>query len=181
MQIAKVRSILWLIGGIAAAGAVVAIVAVAYLPVGSSGDAIAQTSTLNLGQREAHGPTTLPLASFASAWQAELRRSLVDAPASLASISDAPAKSAEVAVRLIGTIVDGQHPRGIFITGLATVEMKSVGDTVGSAKVLAIDDNSATLATEAGNITLHREKKPFDPSGESYSATAPADSKDASE
>src|SRR6185437_1799619 len=111
-----------------------------------------------------------PLASFESAWQLPLRRPLVDPPAPAPAAADAPAKPAGPAIRLIGTIVDSQHPRGIFMIGLTSVELKSVGDAVGGAKVLAIETNSATLAFEGKTVILRREKTPFDPTGESYDA-----------
>jgi hypothetical protein len=183
MQMAKVRSILWLIGGMAAAGAVAAIVASFLLPVESSDDAGLPASGSKLAVNSGHSPTTSPLASFESAWQMPLRRPLVDAPAAVAA--DNSAGTSVPSVRLIGTIVDAQHARGIFLTGLSTVEMKTVGETVGREKILAVDDNSATLESDAGTITLHREKKPFDPTGESYTTPAGApsggDGKDASE
>jgi hypothetical protein len=184
MQMSKLRSILWLIGGMAAAGAVVTIVAAVALPLGSGDDARSQGSNSNVPANNDHGPTTLPLTSFESAWQMPLRRPLVDAPTAM--VADISPGTSAPTVRLIGTIVDVQHPRGIFLTGLSTVEMKTVGDTVGNEKILAIDENIATLESVAGTIILHREKKPFDPSGESYTAAAPASapsdsSKDASE
>jgi hypothetical protein len=186
MQVAKVRPILYLVGGVAAAGAVATIVAVVALPPGSSNDGTSQISSTQLPVQAGQNPTTLPLASFESAWQMPLRRPLEDAATPSVTENNTPAGTSAPSVRLVGTIVDGQHPRGIFITGLSTVEMKTVGETVGAARILAIDDNSATLLGEAGTITLHREKKPFDPSGESYNAAAPpsspgSDSKDASE
>jgi hypothetical protein len=79
-------------------------------------------------------------------------------------------------VRLIGTIVDGAHPRGLFMTGLATVELKGVGDVTGGAKILAIDDNSATLSYGGESIVIKRERAPFDSTGGNYGAAVRSNS-----
>ena len=175
MRVARVKSILWLTSALAFAAAVMVILAAAMLPFDSSSDAPAQATSHPKFTAPATQPLFIqPLASFEPAWRVSLRRPLVEPPASTLPAADAAAKPVELAVRLIGTIVDGQHPRGVFMTGLTKVELKSVGEKVGNAEVLAIDDNSATLSYEGRTITLHREKKPFDPSGESYEAKAAA-------
>lgn len=79
-------------------------------------------------------------------------------------------------MRLIGTIVDGAHPRGLFMTGLATVELKGVGDMAGGAKILAIDDNSATVSYGGESIILKRERAPFDTTGANYDAAVRSNS-----
>jgi hypothetical protein len=102
-----------------------------------------------------------------------LRRPLVDpAPpprTAVAKVAKAT-KQPSLPVRLIGTIVDGERPRGLFISGLATIELKGIGDVTGGAKILAIDENTATVSSGGETIVLKRERAPFDPSGANYDA-----------
>jgi hypothetical protein len=173
MKVARVRSILWLVTALAAAGAAMAVAGVALLPLESSADAPSQPAARGHAAGTSEQARAVPpLASFAPAWQLPLRRPLVDPPLPAPVATDKPAKPPGLAVRLIGTIVDGQHPRGVFMTGLTLVELKRVGDVVAGARVLAIDSNAAILSYEGETVVLHREKNPFDPSGESYDAAA---------
>jgi hypothetical protein len=175
MHISRIKLLLWIITATAAGGAVVAIATSLLLPL--------EPSTETSGVSPSHAPKNIagsptpavpPLESFAPAWRLPLRRPLVDPPAPVVVDADKTAQPAALAVRLIGTIVNGQHSRGVFLTGLSTVELKSIGDTVGGASVLSIDSNSATLCFQGETVTLLREKAPFDPSGESYETAAPA-------
>ena len=182
MRIARVRRALWVIGGLASAGAVAVVIAAALSPLDASSDSseTPRPQAPNLGAKSLQA--TLPLSAFASAWRVQLRRPLIDPPPDAASnaIVDISSKPAPVNIRLIGTIIDAHHPRGVFMTGLATVELKGVGDRVGGGTVLSIERDSATLAYNGGTITLPRERKPFDPSGQSYEA-ATSDARSAPE
>jgi hypothetical protein len=169
MRVARVRLTLWLTTAVAAAGAVAALVAATLLPLDVPSDARPGTQS----RRPASASTTLatlpPLESFESAWRLPLRRPLVDPPATESAVPAAAAvKPPAPPIRLVGTIVDSRRPRGVFMTGLATIELKGVGETAGGAKILAIDDNSATLTYEGDTIVLRRERTPFDPSGDAY-------------
>jgi hypothetical protein len=173
MRVARVRSMLWLTAALAAAGAVAAIVAAVVLPLSTQNDGCdlpaPRRSTTGAATRVSAVP---PLASFEPAWRLKLRRPLVDAapaPRAVARVAKS-VKPPSLPVRLIGTIVDGAHPRGLFMTGLATVELKGVGDVTGGAKILAIDDNSATVSYGGESIVLKRERAPFDSTGGNYDA-----------
>jgi hypothetical protein len=167
---------LWLIAALAAAGALLAVYAAAKMPL----------ATVAVDAQPApHSPTTRaaprdralpPLASFAPAWRLHLRRPLVDppAPAPVRLASSKAAKRAKPGIRLIGTIVDGKQSKGLFITGLSQIELKSVGQTVAGATIVAIDDNSATLTSGGDSFTLKRERTPFDPTGAAYDTPARA-------
>jgi hypothetical protein len=171
MRVTRLRSMLWLTAALAAAGAVAAIVAAVVLPLsndteatGRAGAASARRSTTAPATR---APAVPPLASFEPAWRLKLRRPLVD-PAPTPRAAAKVAKSVtppSLPVRLIGTIVDGAHPRGLFMSGLATVELKGVGDVTGGAKILAIDENSATVSYGGESVVLKRERAPFDTTG----------------
>jgi hypothetical protein len=182
MRVTRVRSMLWLTAALAAACAACAIVAAVVLPLsddadatGGAGVASARRATTAPATRAAAVP---PLASFEPAWRLKLRRPLVDsAPAPRAAAKVAKAvKPPSIPVRLVGTIVDGAHPRGLFMTGLATVELKGVGDVTGGAKILAIDENSATVSYGGESIVLKRERAPFDSTGGNYDAAVRSNS-----
>ena len=182
MRVMRVRSMLWLAAVLAAAGAVAAVVAAVMLPL--SNDSSANGAGIASARRSATAPATRvanvpPLASFEPAWRLKLRRPLVDPapqPRPAAKVAKA-VKAPTLPVRLVGTIVDGAHPRGLFMTGLATVELKGVGDTTGGAKILAIDDNSATLSYGGESIVIKRERAPFDSSGSGLDAALRFNSK----
>ena len=147
MRVARVKLILWLTTASAVVGTIIVIVAAATLPFGSSTDTPtnprAQATSATIGEAFA----IPPLASFEAAWSLPLRRPLVDVPAPAIVATGTPTKPTGFAVRLVGTIVDGQHPRGVFMIGLSRVELKGVGDAVGG-KIVAIDNNAATLLTK---------------------------------
>jgi len=137
--------------------------------VSSSARTVASTR-----QAIAAGGGAMSLASFEAAWGRKLRRPLVDPPppppVRVASAKTAKAsRAAKVPVRLLGTIIDGSRSRGLFASGIATVELKGIGETIGGATVLAIEENSATVSYNGGEaVTLKRERTPFDPSGANY-------------
>jgi hypothetical protein len=175
MSIVRLRSILWLTAALAGAGGVMAIVLAVKLPLGtveaSSGGAPRAAATRSVSV----GGGVPPLASFASAWRLHLRRALVDPPAPVRLASaKTPNRAARPGVRLIGTIVDGAQSKGLFITGIATIALKGVGQAVAGAKVVAVEDNSATLSLNGETFTLKRERNPFDPTGAAYDTPARA-------
>jgi len=167
---------LWLIAALGAAGAVLAVFAAMKVPLATV-EADTQPAPRSPATRAASRDRTLPpLASFAPAWRLHLRRPLVDPPAAapVRLASSKAAKRARPGIRLIGTIVDGKQSKGIFITGLANIELKTVGQTVAGATIVAIDDNTATLSSGGDSFTLKRERTPFDPTGAAYDTPARA-------
>jgi hypothetical protein len=175
MRVARVKLLLWMIAALAGTGAVACIVGTEMVPL-DTGTPVAVAGAISISGDKAAKPSAEmpPLESFEPAWRLPLRRPLVDPPTAIVATEQKAAKTLSLSVRLIGTIVDGQHPRGIFLIGLSTVELRSIGDAVGGATVLAIDDNAATLRFQGETLTVHREKNPFDPTGESYGAAARA-------
>jgi hypothetical protein len=173
MRTTRLRSTLWLTTALGAAGAIAALFAAFSLPLQTpepSSSTLSRTPTSAPAAAIASLP---PLESFEPAWRLPLRRPLVDPPPTTPALpAAAAAKPAAPPVRLVGTIIDARHPRGVFVTGLATVEVKGVGESVGGAKILAVDDNTATLAYNDDTVTLRREKAPFDPTGDAYEQTA---------
>lgn len=165
MHVARVRSMLWFISALAAAGAAAAWV-LATRPLGTI-PASASVSTATANSSHDTAPAALPpLAEFERAWQVPLRRPLADPPpAASAQTQPAPPRPPNLMVRLIGTIVAGDRPRGVFLVGLASVEVKSVGEKAGGAEILRIEENHATLSYDGETFTIQREKHPFDPNG----------------
>jgi hypothetical protein len=167
---------LWVIAALGAAGAVLAIIFAVKLPLASV-EAEARPAAHASSTRAVASHRALPpLAWFAPAWRLHLRRPLLDPPAPprVRLASSKSAKRARPGLRLIGTIVDGKQSKGLFITGLAKIELKAVGQTVAGATIVAIEDNSATLSSGGDSFTLKRERTPFDPTGEAYDTPARA-------
>ena len=110
---------------------------------GGSGQVDALADDIAGDRRRGRGIPSL--ASFEPAWRLRLRRPLTDPPPAAArAVTAKSVKRPTLPVRLIGTIVDGEHPRGLFMSGLSTVELKGLGEVSGGANILAIDENSAT-------------------------------------
>jgi hypothetical protein len=161
VNVARIRSLLWLTAALGAAGAAGAWVAAAWpLPASAVSEqaapAAASTPTPQLD--------VPPLEDFASAWRTALRRPLSDPPPPVAA-APPPAAPPNLMVRLIGTIVDGRRPRGVFLVGLAAIEVKGVGEKAGGAEILRIGENDATLSFNGESFVLKRQKHPFDPDG----------------
>src|SRR5688572_28267746 len=165
MQVARTKWLLWLTAAAGAAGAAACLAAAVLLPL----DVPPPVATRPAGAADVVPPTAarvVPLEEFERAWAVNLRRPLVDPPAAqLAAGTTAPARPTPVMVRLVGTIVDGERARGVFLVGLATIELKGVGDKAGGAEILRIDAETATLSFDGRTFVLKREKNPFDPTG----------------
>jgi hypothetical protein len=173
MQVARVRSMLWLTTLLAIAGAVAAVLAAALWPLSLPTEAsVIPSARVPATSTTARSSAIPPLASFEPAWRLRLRRPLTDPPPAARAVTAKSVKRPTLPVRLIGTIVDGEHPRGLFMSGLSTVELKGVGEVAGGAKILAIDENSATLSYGGESFTVKRERTPFDPTGALYDAAA---------
>jgi hypothetical protein len=164
MHVARTKLLLWLTAAAGALGAGACVAAALLLPL----DVPAPAPPRAAGPAEATGPAAPsmpPLADFEQAWAVALRRPLTDPPPQLAAATTGPSRPANLMVRLVGTIVDGERPRGVFMVGLAALELKGVGDKAGGAEILRIDAESATLAYNGQTFVLKREKNPFDTTG----------------
>jgi hypothetical protein len=174
MSIVRLRLILWLTAALAGVGGVLGVFLALTSPLvtaEASGPAPRAAATRSVSV----GHAIPPLASFAPAWRLHLRRALVDPPAPVRLASAKSSKrAARPGVRLIGTIVDGAQSKGLFMTGIATIELKGVGQAVAGATVVAVDNNSATLSSGGETFTLNRERNPFDPTGAAYDTPARA-------
>ena len=104
---------------------------------------------------------------------AAARPPLADPPPPPAAAAH-PAKPPDLMVRLIGTIVAGDGPAGVFLVGLASVEVKAVGDKAGGAEILRIDENNATLPTTARRSSSSARSTPSTPTAAAPSPPPPA-------
>jgi hypothetical protein len=168
MNVARARSLLWLTAALGVVGSAGAWVMATWplgaeAPSGQAAPIARATSALE---------TALPpLEDFEPAWRLPLRRPLTDPPPAVIAASQ-PAAPPNLMVRLIGTIVDGRRPRGVFLVGLAAVEVKGVGEKAGGAEILRIGENDATLSFNGESFVLTRQKYPFDPDGGSQEPAA---------
>jgi hypothetical protein len=175
MTVARTRTILWLTAALGAAAGSGALVLAFALPLDGASRPAPRALVAAANENEGPQPPGVPpLASFEPAWSLPLRRPLIDppAPAVLPAAATQPGRPPNLMVRLIGTIIDGRRPRGVFLVGLAGVEIKTVGERAGGAEILRIDDNAATLSYNGQTFTLRREKTPFDPTGGSVEPPA---------
>jgi hypothetical protein len=159
---------LWLsaaFGAVAAAG----VWLMAALPLAAEAAPERSRPTTKIASE--HESALPPLEDFESAWRQPLRRPLTDPPP-LVIAATQPAAPSNLMVRLIGTIVDGRRPRGVFLVGLAAVEVKGVGEKAGGAEILRIGENDATLSFNGESFVLKRQKHPFDPDGGSSEPAA---------
>ena len=161
MNVARARSLLWLTAALAAVAAAGAWV-VALLPLAA--EAPPERSMSIASATPPPEAALPPLEDFSPAWRQSLRRPLTDPPAPVVAVPQPPAPP-NLMVRLIGTILDGRRPRGVFLVGLAGVEVKAVGEKAGGAEILRIGENDATLSFNGESFVLKRQKHPFDPDG----------------
>jgi hypothetical protein len=156
LAVARNKSSLWLLTGALVVGGGALIVAALLWPLERFGND-SQQSIGPIAARDAGPP---PLASFEPAWAVNLRRPLNDNEVITGAVSGAtqPSADAGVGVRLVGTIVDAQRPRGIFVTPLGQMELRGVGEKTAGAQILRIDERSATLSVAGREVTLRVEK-----------------------
>jgi hypothetical protein len=134
-------------------GALVA--AALFWPLERFGDG-GQQAIGPIAARDAGPPA---LSSFVPAWAVNLRKPLNDNEVVTSVVGSATRPAdAGVGVRLVGTIVDAQRPRGIFVTPLGQMELRGVGDKTAGAVVLRVDERSATIFVAGREVTLRVEK-----------------------
>lgn len=97
----------------------------------------------------------VPLASLESAWSRDLRRPLTDTPAGAPQQQVA---AAVLPVRLVGTILDPEKPRGIFVTMRGQMELRGAGEKAGGVDVLSVDERGATISVAGKTVALKVEK-----------------------
>jgi hypothetical protein len=134
------------------AGGVCVIGVALMTPLHELTDAAGQQPTPSLTNAD---PDDVPLTSLAPAWSRNLRRPLTDAPA-VATDQQAPA--AVLPVRLVGTILDPDKPRGIFVTVRGQMELRGAGEQAGGADVLSVDERGATISVAGKTVSLKVEK-----------------------
>src|SRR5579884_4160024 len=150
MRVRQVRVLLWGLTAGAAAGAVGVLFAGLKLPLAASPPQSVRVAPISSPPAEA--PALPPLEWFEPGWRAALR----GPAASDDTIAASPHQSTKPAapmLRLVGTIMDARRPRGIFVVGLASIEVKAVGDKAGGADILRIDDNAATVSFNGATFT----------------------------
>jgi hypothetical protein len=143
------RRLLWVLALAPLVGVAVCVYSVAsQLPQDESAamEAAAQAKRPNLA-----APVTVeamgPLSDYAAIWQRNLRQPLVD-------VAVVAAPKAALNVTLIGTAVEPGDSSGIFRDAAGQVHWVKVGQTIGGAKVTAIDETSATLEFGGAPVTL---------------------------
>jgi hypothetical protein len=97
----------------------------------------------------------VPLASLATAWSRGLRRPLTDTPG---VVSQQQPAAAVLPVRLVGTILDPEKPRGIFVTIRGQMELRGAGEKAGGVDVLSVDERGATISVAGKSVALKVEK-----------------------
>lgn len=157
------RAMLWVCAAGAAAGAAAALVAAVKMPLAASPAQSLRIAPISDLKEQL--PALPPLEWFEPAWRATIRGPLAGEPAVVASARQSSKPPAPM-VRLVGTIIDGRRPRGVFLVGLASIEVKGVGDKAGGADILRIEENAATVSFGGATFTLPREKRPFNPEGD---------------
>jgi hypothetical protein len=94
------------------------------------------------------------LASLESAWSRDLRRPLTDTP----GVASQQQQAAVLPVRLVGTILDPDKPRGIFVTMRGQMELRGAGEKAGGVDVLSVDERGATSSVAGKTVSLKVEK-----------------------
>lgn len=149
-----VRKFLWAASGLSLAVAAVVVFLAAKTPL-RSGAADAAPSGAATTRPTLPGDPA-PLSSYAAAWSIDLRRSLTDA--GKAASSQPGGGTNTLPVRLVGTILDPERPRGVFVTTLGQMELRGVGEKAGGVEVLKVDERSATLSISGQPVTIRVEK-----------------------
>ena len=106
-------------------------------------------------------PSTAPAAAvqklrsrsdYAVIYQKSLRQPLYDAAASAAP-------TPQLNLKLIGTMLEPDFTRGLFVTGSGEQKLVAVGESVDGAEVLAIKDGAVTVNYAGQQVVLTVQKK----------------------
>jgi hypothetical protein len=144
------RRILWAAAAAAVAGMAVCLYSLIFM---MPGEDVAALEAASQGPRPEPGvrqaPVEVaPLSAYAAVWHRNLRQPLGDGPAA------SPAAKAVLSVPLIGTAVDPGHSTGMFRDAAGKVRWVGVGEMIGGAKVMAIQEGSATVEFGGEKVTL---------------------------
>ena len=97
---------------------------------------------------------TLQGVDFSAVLDVQLRRPLSD-PHPTTTPSALSKNDPAFGVRLVGTIMDPMHPYAVLADSTGKTVIKSTGDRLGSAVLLAIDSDSVTLQMNGRPTVLH--------------------------
>lgn len=108
------------------------------------------------GKTPSTAPATIqklrPRSDYAVIYQKSLRPPLYDAAASAAP-------TPQLNLKLIGTMLEPDFTRGLFVTASGEQKLVAVGESVDGAEVLAVKDGSATVKYAGQEIVLKVQKK----------------------
>lgn len=136
-------------GLLAVASAIVIIQTAAYRP--SPAGPAAQAPTPSSGPNPcASQPANLD--RYALIWQRELRKPIFDAPPAAA------ASRPQLALKLLGTVVEPGYTYGMFTTAKGEQQLVGVGQRIDGAEVKSIEDGSVTVLFGGETLTLKVEK-----------------------
>jgi hypothetical protein len=155
MNVRKVNLGLWTLTAGLAAGAVVCAGLGVFTPVevDAERDGLGRrTAAASQGSTE----SKLSFADFESIWRLNLRKSLIDAPASapMADVSKTPVAAATATggpFMLIGTIGDSL---AMIRTASGAVELKGLGEMVNGVKIVAIRPAQVDVESDGQRMTV---------------------------
>lgn len=160
MTTRQINTILWTAAGITGVAALIALIAFAALPIRSSALSHPDPTSHLSGPRVA--PAGLPaIESFEPIASRPLRPPLNDAVAAAPAPTMAPASAAAVApqLALVGTIGTSL---AMIKTADGTVSLRSVGEQIAGADVLAIRPTQVDLRIAGRTVTLEKPAELID-------------------
>jgi len=102
---------------------------------------------------------TLPaLSTLANIWKLNLRRPIFDNPTARTATAPTRKAASRLSARLAGTVIESGHSIAMFVTKKGGIELKSIGEMVGNAKILSISKNGVTVEHNGTTIELSLEQ-----------------------
>lgn len=155
MRVRKLRIVLWSLAAAQAVAGVGFLLAAVLVPYGATVADVQPepVRTARAGQGGSSGPS---LEQFASVWNRDLRRALVDA----AGAADASPtnQGPPVQFRLVGTVVELGHSYAVLIGSAGRMELKALGESLDGAEVTEIRDGSITVRHNGREVVLQVPK-----------------------
>lgn len=152
MTLRRQRIVLWLSGAVTCVLAIFSLGLGIGLPYTHRDAELSRTRSAKAhGINLASEPSLVTLQASA---QLDLQRPLFDAPPPAPAPVVVPPPPPPLAVQLAGTIIEPGHNQAMLVGPDGKTELKSVGESSGSAKILEINQDNCVVQYLGSRVTL---------------------------
>ena len=157
MRVRTIRNLLWIVTGTMCATSVLTVLWAAGPPTLPRGGQLQPSSSFRV--RTVHVTPMVTSTELDQIAQVNLRRPLHDPPPAPPPAVAAATPMPPLDVRLTGTIYEPGHCRAMMQLPDGSIQLKSIGENAGNARILDIQQGSATIEYFGKSLVLNVPKE----------------------